>query len=310
MPVPDIYGPIDAVTKQAYSDNVQLQVQLLTNKFENAFEVIPNLQGREMQAVELIGTSEAQLDFPTSVAQERILPKHEGIYVYPRRITWPRTIPSDYRIKMLRDYSSPYAREGAAAIARARAKIIAAAITGPRYLRNDNTGVINTVAYDLANRVIANNYQFGGGGASSNMTVQKFIKGLEYLGITNLDLDVEDIFCAMTFKQNTALYQALQVTNEQYVGRYQLMDKFVRNFMGVNIIIYNPLPLDPTNTYRACPMWAKSGVHFGDAQPLTTNMDRNPSLQYQIDIFMENWVGATRSQDEKVVIINCDETQA
>ena len=51
MAVPDNYGPIDAVTKQAYSDNVQLQVQLKTNKYEGCFTPIQNLQGREMQAV-------------------------------------------------------------------------------------------------------------------------------------------------------------------------------------------------------------------------------------------------------------------
>ncbi len=315
MAVPDNYGPIDAVTKQAYSDNVQLQVQLKTNKYEGCFTPIQNLQGREMQAVELVGASEAQVDFPTNVPQERISPKHEGVYVYPRRLTWPRTIPANYKIEALRDYQSPYTQEGAAAIARGRAKIINTGILGPRYMRNDNSGAINTVAYDWTNRIVANNYQFGGGGASSNMTPQKFIKGMEMLGIANVDVENEDVFCAMTWKQNTALYQAIQLTNTQYTGtgKVQLEEKVVKSFMGVKILMFgttgnDPLGLDPTNTYRACPMWVKSGVHFGDAEALQVNIERNPGLQYQIDIFMENWIGVTRSEDEKVVAILCDET--
>jgi hypothetical protein len=313
MAVPDTYGPIDAVTKQAYSDNVALQVQLKTNKFEGAFTPIMGLAGREMQPVELVGASEAQLDYPTGVPQERIAAKHEGVYVYPRRITWPRTIPANYKIEALRDYQGPYTQEGSAAIARARAKIISNAILGPRYIRNDNTGLPNVVPYDWTNRIVAANYQYGGGGASSNMTLKKFIKGMELLGITNLDVDAEDIFCALTWTQNTALYQDLQLTNSLNTGRYQLEDKYVRSIMGVQIIMFGttgnaPLGKDPTGTYRACPMWSKSKVHFGDAQPLTVNVERNPSLQYQIDIFMENWVGATRSEDEGVVAILCDET--
>lgn len=315
MSLPDTYGPIDAVTKQAYTDNVQLQVQLMTNKFEGCFTLIPGLKGREMQAVELVGVSEAQLDFPVNVPQERIPPKHEGVYVYPRRLTWPRTIPSNYKIEALRDYQGPYTREGAAAVARARSNIISQAILGPRYMRQDNTGTIATIGYDWTNRVVAANYQFGGGGASANMTPQKFIKGMELLGINNVDLDAEDVYCAMTFKQNTSLYQAIQLTNTQYTGtgRVQLEDKMVRSFMGVQILMFgttgnDPLINDPTNTWRACPMWVKSGVHFGDAEPLMVNVERNPSLQYQVDIFMENWVGATRSEDEKVVAILCDET--
>ena len=315
MSVPDNYGPIDAVTKQAYSDNVALQVQLLTNKFEGSFTPIMNLQGREMQAVELVGASEAQLDFPTNVPQERISPKHEGVYIYPRRLTWPRTIPSNYKIEALRDYQGPYTQEGAAAIARARAKIIAQGILGPRYMRNDNTGTINTVAYDWTNRIVANNYQYGGGGASSNLTPFKIIKAMELLGYYNVDIDASDIYMAITWKQNTALYQQLTMTNTQYTGtgRVQLEDKMVRSFMGVKFIMFggtsnDPLGFDPTGAYRACPIWVKSGVHFGDADPLRVNIERNPSLQYQIDIFMENWIGVTRSEDEKVVAVLCDET--
>jgi hypothetical protein len=319
MAVPDIYGPIDAVTKQAYSDNVQLQVQLATDKLMGAFTPIEGLKGREFQAVELVGAFEADLDAPTNVPQTRKTPVHEGVYVYPRRISAGFTIPANYPIESLRDYTGPYTKALSAAFVRKRQYLIVQSITGPRYMRNDNTGSINAVAYDWTNRVIANNYQFGGGGSSTNMTVQKFIKGMEMLGMTSLDLDAEDIYCAMTVKQNTALYQNIQVTNWYNTGRFQLEDKFVRDFLGVKILIFGtqsagnsgavPVQFDPTGTYRACPMWTKSGVYVGNAQPFSLNIERNPSLQYQPDAFAEEWIGMTRDQDEHVVVINCDETQ-
>lgn len=318
MAVPDLYGPIDAVTKQTYSDNVQLQVQLAVDKLMNAFTPLPGLAGREMQAVELVGAFEADIDAPTNVPQERKIPRHEGVYVYPRRLSAGFTIPKNYNIEALRDYQGPYTRALSAAFVRAKQKLIVAAITGSRYIRNDNTGGINTVAYDWVNRVVSNTYQYGGGGASSNMTVQKFIKGMEMLGMTSLDLDAEDIYCAMTVKQNTALYNNLQVTNWYNTGRFQLEDKLVREFLGVKILIFGtqsagsagavPVQFDPTGVYRACPMWTKSGVYVGDAEPFSLSIERNPSLQYQPDAWAEQWVGMTRDQDEHVVAILCDET--
>lgn len=318
MAVPDIYGPIDSVTKQTYTDNVKLQVQLKTDKLMGAFTPLPGLSGREMQAVELVGAFEADLDAPTNVPQTRKVPRHEGVYVYPRRISAGFTIPKNYQIEALRDYTGPYTMALSAAFVRAKQKLIMSSITGPRYMRNDSTGAINTVAYDWTNRVVANNYQYGGGGSSSNMTVQKFIKGMEYLGVASLDVDAEDIYCAMTIKQNTALYQNLQVTNWYNTGRFQLEDKLMRTFLGVKILIFGtqsagnagvvPVQFDPTGAYRACPMWAKSGVHVGDAEPFSLNLERNPSLQYQPDAWAEEWTGMTRSEDEAVVVINCDET--
>ena len=318
MAVPDIYGPIDAVTKQAYSDNVALQVQLQTDKLMGAFTPMEGLKGREMQAVELVGAFEADLDAPTNVPQTRKTPVHEGVYVYPRRISAGFTIPANYPIESLRDYTGPYTKALSAAFIRRRQQLIVSSITGTRYLRNDSTGSINAVPYDWTNRIVSNTYQFGGGGVSTNMTLEKFIKGMELLGATSLDLDYEDLYCAMTVKENTALYQNMQLTNYFNTGRYQLEDKFVRSIMGVKILVYGtssagntgimPVGMDPTGAYRACPMWAKSQVYVGEAEPFKLNIERNPSLQYQPDAWAEEWVGMTRGQDEGVVAILCDET--
>jgi hypothetical protein len=318
MAVPDVFGPIDAVTKQAYSDNVLLQTQLKTDKLMGCFTPLEGLKGREFQAVELVGAFEADINAPTNVPQERKTPRHEGVYVYPQRISAGFTIPKNYPIEALREYTSPYTQALSAAFVRAKTSLTMQSITGPRYMRNDNTGAINSVAYDWTNRIVANNYQYGGGGATSNMTVQKFIKGMELLGATSLDLDYEDLICAMTVKQNTALYQNLQVTNWYNTGRFQLEDKFVRSFMGVKILIFGtssagntaimPVGLDPTGSYRACPMWAKSRVFVGDAEPFSLQIERNPGLQYQPDAWAEEWIGMTRSEDEGVVAILCDET--
>jgi hypothetical protein len=308
MSYPDIYGPIDAVYQQRYADNVRLQVQLTRDPFDGAYEIIPNARGREIQAVDLVGKSECLFDQPDDAPTPNIPPSHEGIYAQPRKMNWGRLIKRGDEIKAAVDFQSIYVREGAAALVRGKAKLLAAALVGPRLIRNDNTGAINSVPYDQTNRVIANNYQYGGGGATAGLTVQKWIKAMEMLGKTDLDVDTEDLTAAMTMKENTDLYNQLQVTNMLYVNRAQFEEKTVKVFMGVRIKIYNYLPMDPTGAYRQIPMWARSGLHWGDFEPLATFLERNPSLNFQPHAYLEQWGGATRSEDEKVVLINCDPT--
>lgn len=140
------------------------------------------------------------------------------------------------------------------------------------------------------------------------MTVEKFIKALELLGITELDIDVEDISCAMTMRQNTDLYNSTKI-NKDWVNRAVLEDKFIRSLCGVRIIIDNRLPKNPNvSTDRMCPFWAKSRMHFGSAIPYVGEMDRVPTRQNQLLIQGRAWYAATRSEDEGVVCVYCRES--
>lgn len=306
----DTYGPIDAVYKTMYQENVQLQVQQRTAVFEGTFTELQNVRGKEMQAVEFVGKEEADLDYPEDGPTPNKPSNHEAVFVRPRRITWGKSIPSSTTIKAAVDYQSPYMQTGALAVARARRKIMQQAILGARLMKQDETGAIATVAFDYANRTVAKDYQGPGvATADAGLSVKKLIKGLELLGITELDIDVEDIHVAMTMKQNTDLYNDITVINKFYRDRAQLEDKLVRNILGINIHIWNTLPVDSYTATgaRELPMWTKSGMYCGDAMPITTMLERNPAMQYQPHGFIENWFTATRSEDEKVARILCVE---
>lgn len=306
----DVYGPIDAVHKQMFDDNVKLQVQQTNAVFEGTFTPIMNASGKEMQPVEFVGSEEADLDYPESAPTPNKASKHESVWVRPTRVTWGKTIPSSTSIKAAVDYTAPYMQTGANAVARARRRLMQQALLGPRLLKNDETGAINSVAFDYANRTVAKNYTGPGGAATdTGLTVKKLTKALELLGFTELDVDVENVHLAMTMKQNTDLYNDITVINKDYQDRAQLNDKRVRMLMGVQIHIWNSLPVDSFTATgaREIPVWCQSGMYAGDFMPMTTNLEKNPALQYQPHGFIENWFGATRAEDEKVARILCVE---
>lgn len=299
----DTYGPVEAVHKTTYAANVELALQQKTPKLVPLTTPIANLKGKEMQVVELVGSSAAIEDGPDNAPTPHIEPKHLGIYVQPRRIYWGRTIPSTSTIKAAVDYQSAYVQEGAAAVQRSRDKFVMQAAYGPRYVKKTEAGIAEAIAFDTATRQIAKNY---GGGADTGLTVKKIVKAIAMLQAAEVDVDMEELILWHTAGQNESLYGELQVTSKDFRSKAVFDGKRVTEFMGIRFQHYEKLP-EAEAGVRRCMLYCKSGLHSGDAMPLTTHIERNPAQLYQPHPFMETWFGATRAEDEKFVDILCKE---
>lgn len=300
----DTYGPVEAVYKTTYAANVALAVQQKQSKLVPLTTNIANLSGTQMQVTELIGSSSAIVDGPDNATTPNIAPKHLGIYVKPRRIYWGRTIPRSTEIKAAVDYQSPYVQEGVAAIQRERDLIVMNAAFGNRLVVNAEDQAPTAVAFDTANRQLAVDY--GSTGTNTGLVVKKIVAAISKLMAAEVDVDMEELILWHTAKQNEDLFKELQVTSKDYRDKAQFEEKRVTMFMGVRLQHFEKLPLASAGV-RRCMLYAKSGLHCGDALPLTTQIERNPGMLYQPHPFMETWIGATRSEDEKFVDILCAE---
>jgi hypothetical protein len=307
--MPDVYGSELAIYKDRYLENTRLQIQVERCVYDGHYMPLVGVSGERMQAVDLVGSMEPIPDVPDKADTPTQDPKHMGIWVAPRKWSNPGIwVTDETKLKTGVDPSGAYVMSHARAMVRARRNMIRDAIFGPRLIKTTNSVLPTSTAFDIANRSVAVNYVYSGSPANSGMTVPKFVKALEMLGLTDLDIDMEDISCAFTMKQNTDMYQALQVTSKDYLDRAVFEDKFVRRFMGVTIVIDNSLPVNPSaTTDRMIPFWAKSGIHFGEAIPYTGEIDRVPTRQNQILIQGRMWSAATRSEDERVAVVYCRE---
>lgn len=306
--MPDVYGPVAAEYKQLYNENMRLAIQQKRCVYDGKYTPLMGVKGREMQVVELIGSEEAIWDLPDSADTPTTLGKHLGIYVKPRKSSIPgKWIYDEDKIKAAADYTSSYVQSGAATMARAKRDIIRDAIFGPRLIRATATDVVPVaVALDTASRTVAVDYVYSGAAANSGMTVPKWIKALEKIGITEIDMDIEGVFATMSMKQNTDLYQNIQVTSKDYRDRAVFEDKYVRSFMGVPIVIDNSLPYDAANpTHRRCAFWTTNAIHWAEVIPFTGSIDRIATKQNQVLIQGLRWMAATRSEDERVCIVHC-----
>lgn len=304
MPNNEAMGVVNDLHRRNFAENIDMAIQRQHSVFRDKFSYINNLSGEDMQITELLGSVKANRGRADGVATPNVEVPHLGIYVVPEKIDIGQQLKRSDDIGHMVSLRGPYVKVLAAAMVRGQDEILAEAFFGPRLLRRSESKIPEAVAFDTANQVVANNYQYGGGGSASGLTVQKIVRGLTVMGMTDLNIDVEDIYLAITPEESEDLYNDIKYVSMDYQNRAQFNDKMARSLMGVQFCYYTDLPLDVSG-HRRCPMWAKSGMHWGDAIPLFTRVNEIGSQSYTPHLYMEEWLAATRSEDQKVVDIRC-----
>lgn len=302
------FEAITAAHRLAYKENVELAVQQRRSRFENYFTYQANLSGRQMRVLELIGSTEARVDAERGGDTPHIEPRVEDVWLRPRRLDWGRIIEKEDTIKAAIDYSSVAVQDGAAAIARGRDRIMAAAFFGPRIVGQDGSQAPE--AFNNPGGNVAVNYVKTGAPANSGLTIPKLIRAMSILSANEVDLEQDKACCAVTNIQMEDLYNTLQFTSKDFRDQAVFDDKerTVFSFMGIDFVRWQGLPtVTGQPTQRRIPLWTKSGMHFGPFSELETQIERNTNKNYRLHPYMETWVGATRSEDAKVVEIICSE---
>lgn len=230
--------------------------------------------------------------------------QHKQRWVFPTDYDLALPVDKEDEIRMLDSPVSPYVSAMRAAYARKVNAVIRDALLGSAKTgKNGGT----TTAFDTTNQRIAVDYVESGGAANSNLTVAKLRKALEILE-TNYALEEgEQAFIAVTAKQKNALLRTTEVTNSDYNTVRALVNGEIDTFMGFKFLPYQSLTFS-SGVIRKIPVWVKSGCTFGQWNGLETHIDPRPDKKYLTQVFMKATIGATRTQEQKVVEILCDET--
>ena len=218
---------------------------------------------------------------------------HQQRWVLPTDKELGLMITKEAEIRMLADPKSPYTEIIRAAYARAvDATIVAAAFAAAK------TGPYNAMvdtAFPAAQTI-------GGATATDGLTVDKLNQAREMLDAAEVeDFDTRYIVC--TAQQVSNLLNDQKVTSADYNTVKALVNGEVNQYLGFEFIRYEALPL-ATKT-RSCIAYAKSGLHFGTWNGLELHVDQRPDKKYTYQIYGKCTIGATRTQEKKVVKVNC-----
>jgi hypothetical protein len=279
---------------QQYSTNVQLLLQQRGSRLRDCVTV-GSYTGKAAKAVEQIGEVTAQARTSRHADTPLISTPHDARWVHPTDYEWADMIDDQDKLRMLIDPTSPYAMNGAYALGRAMDSLIITAALGAA-LTGENGST--STPFDTSNQQIAV--------GAAGLTVAKLRTAKKKLMANEVDVENDPLYCAVTAVQLDNLLGTTEVTSSDYNTVKALVSGSVDTFMGFKFIHTELLGLDGSSD-RRCIAWAKSGMHLGIWNDITTKISERADKSYATQVYVKGTFGATRVEEGKVVEIICDE---
>ena len=278
---------------QQYTTNVGLLLQQRGSKLRDAVTV-GSYTGKAAKAVEQIGAVTAQARTSRHADTPLISTPHDARWVFPTDYEWADMVDDQDKLRMLIDPTSPYAVNGAYALGRAMDDLIITAALGTAMTGENGS---TSTAFATATQQIA----VGGTG----LTVAKLRQARRILMANEVDVAMDPLYIAVTAQQMDNLLGTTEVTSSDYNTVKTLVSGDVDTFLGFKFIQVERLGLDGSGD-RRCIAWAKSGLHLGLWNDITTKISERADKSYATQVYVKGTFGATRTEEKKVVEIICD----
>jgi hypothetical protein len=280
-----------------YKTTVQFLLQQMGTRFRGAVTE-DSYRGQQGKAVEQFGSATAQVRTSRNSDTPNISLQQDARWVFPLDLEWGTIIDDQDKLRMIIDPTSPTAQAAAYAMQRGIDDQIIGAFFANAYTGQFGTTVeaFDTTDYQVANTV---------GGTSSGMNVAKLQAAMKALIKANQGELREPAYCAISSEEHDALLKETQVANGDFGSPPVLVDGRVKRFMGFEFLLTERLLLDPTNTYRLCPAWVKSGMHLGIWEDITAKVAERSDKSFSTQVYTRMTVGATRLMQGKVIQIEC-----
>jgi hypothetical protein len=209
----------------------------------------------------------------------------------------------EWDAELLGEVTSPRSAVVAAhakAFQRSMDESVLVAAIGTAYIGEDGTEAVDLPASQKVAVSV--------GGADSGLNLAKLIAARSILGKN--EADGEPLYFFYSQKQlDNLLTNVNQVNSSDYNNVKALVEGRVTNFMGFEFIKTELLPINTSTNVRSCIAMAASGVAFAK-NGMNTKIIVRDDLNETLQIRTKARYGATRTEEEKVVEIACDEDAA
>lgn len=173
------------------------------------------------------------------------------------------------------------------------------------------TGEAGTTAtsFDSGN-AIAVGYVASGSAANSGLTVEKLIQAKYLFDVNNVP-EEDPKFVAVSAKQIHDLLNQDEVSSADYNTVRALAAGEINTFLGFTFIRVDRgfFPYNAGTDVRTICAWSKSGIKVSDSGK-ESFLDVLPTRSHSLQIRTVASIGATRTEEAKVVSILCDESPA
>lgn len=292
---------LNVLRAQEYSTNLELLSQQMTPKVAMYARTQSGVGSKALRMLSQVQKTDG-VQYTTSATPAMNLDVgHDGRWVYPKFYAWGTVVEDAELLQTNIAPQGAYVRSAIAYLNRKQDDDFLAAFFGTA--QTGEAGGTST-SFLSANQVAVT----VGAGAATGLNVEKLRAGKRILLENDVDLDMEQIYCAVSPLQHDNLLALTQVVSTDFNDRPVLgQDGMVRQFLGINFVISNRLPTD-SNSYRRLPMWVASGMGRGEWQAVQGTIRTRPDLQFDPDyIEAKMGVGFTRLEEAKCVEIKASE---
>lgn len=278
---------------QQYTTNIGLLLQQRGSKLRGC-GMEASYTGKAAKAVEQIGSVVAQKRTSRHDDTPLISTPHDARWVFPEDYRVADLVDDPDKLRMLIDPTSPYAINQAYAIGRALDDDFLSAALGTS--KTGENGTTNTV-FDTTNQQIAS--------GSTGLTVSKLRDAKKILLSNEVDVEMDELFIAVTAQQLDDLLGTTEVTSSDYNSVKALVQGQIDTFMGFKFKHIERLT--QSGGERQVVAWAKSGMHVGMWNDISSRISERGDKNYSMQVFSSGTFGCTRTEEGKVVEILCAE---
>jgi hypothetical protein len=284
-----------------FHDNFDTLCQQKTSKFEDCVRTEPI--NAEDGFYDQIGASDGA-DITTRHADtQHANTPHARRKVTPVPWQWSDLIDRADKVRMLGDPQNSYLMAGFYSLNRRKDKHVIDAMFGTAY-----TGKTGGTAVPFpadAAHVVPVSFGSSTGALDVGLNVPKLARAKRLFMDLDVDVDEEEIFIAVNGKTLEDLLNSTEATSSDYAAVKALVKGDINTFMGFTFKKYNKLPTDSNGDIRV-PVWCKSGLLLAVADEKTTEIDKLPTKNYSVQVYVGADMGATRMEETKVIEIKCD----
>lgn len=198
---------------------------------------------------------------------------------------------------------SEHVQQHAMAAKRTMDQVLIDALEGTAYIGEDGTDAVDLPS----TQKVAVDYVQSGAAANSGLTLAKMAR-MKYILDKN-EVDKEGRYFIHTAKQlNDLLVNVIEIKSSDYNNVKALVDGEVNKFMGFEFVMTELLTLVVATDVRTCIAYQKDGVALGIGQEKSVKISIRDDLNETVQIRSKMMLGATRKEEERVVLVYCDES--
>lgn len=194
-------------------------------------------------------------------------------------------------------------QQHATAAKRTQDQIIIDAMVGDAYVGDDGTDAVAVPA----GQKVAVNYVRTGSTVNSGLTLAKILRAKSIMDTAQVPKEGRYLVISST-QMTDLLADVDQVSNSRYSDVKALVDGEVTRIAGFTIVESEQLPLDTSTDIRTCVAFQRDGIVYGDSQMPKARIDILPTQSHTIQIRTTMVGGATRTEEERVVLVYTDQS--